>query len=389
VFTALSILAWAGMPFVIRTLINEIADTKQVDSLAWKLVLIYVLLRLIDEWFWRFAEYKMRSFKPQMVERIRLSLFASTLNKPHTFFVNSSSGRIGHWINQTTNTMNNFIDTTIWSVWPRSFGLLMSAVLLMFSHWSLAVLFFVWLITLFAFTVKRGRAYSKTVEKMSDAQSITSGRVVDAMTNNLSIRVFNSKNHEIATTKNEQYEILKHWRKAWGQHLITNIVKGHSVAIVAGIAMVLILKLYTAGEVSVGDIVLFIAYFNDASSSLWELSWQMDQYYNQAGTVNNALKNLTGCSNERVGQVVDRQKQPTTVDLSVKNLSFAYPEQPNEKVLDDISFDVKAGQKIGVVGHSGAGKSTLVGLLLGFYDPSAGKVFVNNWWKRVHLWCEN
>lgn len=57
-----------------------------------------------------------------------------------------------------------------------------------------------------------------------------------------------------------------------------------------------------------------------------------------------------------------------------EHVSFSYPNHPDTLVLDDISFRVKKGEIIGVVGPSGSGKSTLLNLILGFYPPRAGIV---------------
>jgi ATP-binding cassette subfamily B protein len=377
VLTTLGISSWVIAPFVVRTLINTISDLGVVTSKAWWLVGLFVLIRFCDEWFWRSAEWIMKSMKPQMIEGVRSSLFAAVLHKPYSFFVNSSSGRIGHWINQTTSTMNNMVDTTIWGVWPRAMTLVLSAFFLFFTHWSLALLFAVWLITLFRFTIVRGRVFSKLVEKQSNATSKVSGQAVDAVSNHVSVRVFNSRRYEMRALQHTQQEVLHHWHKSWAQHYVTNIVKGTSVAVVGGIALVLILNLYSAGEITVGDIVLFVAYFHDASSSLWELSWQLDQYYNEFGRVNNALKGILSAQDERTveeGEI----NVPNSAKVTLDKVSFAYPEKPDVQVLSSLSVEVAAGKKIGVVGHSGAGKSTLVGLLLGFYEPSTGQIKIND-----------
>lgn len=65
-------------------------------------------------------------------------------------------------------------------------------------------------------------------------------------------------------------------------------------------------------------------------------------------------------------------------NLNVKNLSFTYPFSDTE-VLHNVSFSVKSGEKIAVVGENGSGKSTLVKLLMRFYDPTNGKIFVDNY----------
>lgn len=65
-------------------------------------------------------------------------------------------------------------------------------------------------------------------------------------------------------------------------------------------------------------------------------------------------------------------------NLNVKNLSFTYPFSDTE-VLHNVSFSVKSGEKIAVVGENGSGKSTLVKLLMRFYDPTNGKISVDNY----------
>ncbi|MGG0178995.1 ABC transporter ATP-binding protein [Gottfriedia acidiceleris] len=63
-------------------------------------------------------------------------------------------------------------------------------------------------------------------------------------------------------------------------------------------------------------------------------------------------------------------------DIEVKNIRFTYPNS-TEEVLKDVSFSIKAGQHIGIVGSSGGGKSTLIQLLLGLYEPSSGSISVD------------
>uniref|UniRef100_A0AC35U4S4 Multidrug resistance protein 1 n=1 Tax=Rhabditophanes sp. KR3021 TaxID=114890 RepID=A0AC35U4S4_9BILA len=61
-------------------------------------------------------------------------------------------------------------------------------------------------------------------------------------------------------------------------------------------------------------------------------------------------------------------------NILFKNISFRYPTRPDVQVLKGISFDIKAGEKIALVGHSGCGKSTSFGLLLRYYNQESGTV---------------
>ena len=63
-------------------------------------------------------------------------------------------------------------------------------------------------------------------------------------------------------------------------------------------------------------------------------------------------------------------------ELRAEHLSFYYSGS-NRKVIDDISFTIKGGQTVAVVGHNGAGKSTLVKLLMRLYEPTSGHIYLN------------
>ncbi|UQS84459.1 ABC transporter ATP-binding protein/permease [Apilactobacillus apisilvae] len=63
--------------------------------------------------------------------------------------------------------------------------------------------------------------------------------------------------------------------------------------------------------------------------------------------------------------------------IDYNHLSFSYPGQ-NELALNDVSFNVKSGERIAIVGENGSGKSTLVKLLMRFYDPVKGNIKINN-----------
>lgn len=376
ILTLIGVVAWTVGPFMISEIVNELDQRGTITAHVWLLVAIYIVALLCDEGFWRVGEWLMRSFKPAMIERVRTILFNSVMHRSHGFFVDASSGRIGHWINQTTTTANEIVDTTIWNVWGSLTGMLISAGFLFYSHWILGVLFVVWLVLLFCYTVYRGKTFGKLVADQSDAQSEAAGMVVDSMGNHMSVRVFNARGREYDKLTGQQDVIIKRWRRSWGQNLVTNFAKGMSAVIANSIAILILLWLYSQGQVQLGDIVLFAAYFGSASSSLWQLAWAFDNYFRSFGTVQNALEGLQG-DNER--HITEKLARPKTdkVSLQLKDLTFAYPERLDTPVVSSLDLTIRAGEKIGIVGHSGAGKSTLIGLLLGMYEPTKGAIIIN------------
>jgi ATP-binding cassette, subfamily B, bacterial len=255
-------------------------------------------------------------------------------------------------------------------------GMLMSAVFLFISNWTLALIFTVWLVLLFSYTIRRGKKFGKLVEIESQSRSQASGLVVDALANNMSVRVFNARKRELGRLSKQQDDIIKKWRASWGFHIITNLVKGNSIAVVGAVSFSIMLVLFNGGEISVGDVTLFITYFTAASSAIWELSWQLDMYYRSFGTIDNALNGLSAGEKERQVPSSDSTLSPAAYEVELNNVEFHYPDQPKVSVLKNINILIPQGQRIGLVGHSGAGKTTLVGLLLGFYEPTEGEYLI-------------
>lgn len=374
--TFIGVLGWNASSYVASLLITDLSVKGSVTGSAWRLVVFFGVFRMLDEIFWRIAEILMRTFKPQMIERTRSAVFAKVLQRPHNYFVNSSSGRIAFWINQITNSANRIVDNTIWGAWGEVLGLVLSAIFLAVVHWSLAIIFAVWLILLFWFNIRRGRKFADLIAKQSDEESIASSIVVDVMSNNSNVRAFNSTEYEKNNLYAQQKNVIDWWRKSWRFNLLTNTVKGQSTAIVNILALIFAVVLFSKGIIPIGGLVLFLAYFNAASSGLWNLAWQLDEYYRLFGTVQNALDGLQG-EEERRGETVPDNQLPAKVNLELRNLHFHYAELSDVAVLHGLSLEIKQGEKIGLVGHSGAGKSTLVGLLLGFYEPTKGKILIN------------
>ncbi len=375
--TFLGVFCWNASSYVASLLINNLSETSSVGSKAWQLVAVFAFFRFFDEIFWRIGEIVMRNIKPQTVERVRASLFAKVSMHEHSFFVNSSSGKIAHWVNQLAVSTDMIINNTVWGAWGELLGLVLSAGFLLTVHWSLALLFSVWLILLFWYNSYRGKQFEKLISLESEEKTIASGLIVDAVANSQNMRVFNARRSEQQNLMKQQDVIVGAWRRSWRFSIFTNVVKGQSTAVVNIFALCLAVIMFSRGIIPIGGLVLFIAYFNSASSALWNLAWNFDEYYRQFGTVQNAIDGLKGIDERKVEES-SRIKIPNKVRLELKNISFAYPEQPKVHVLKKLHLKIESGQKVGIVGHSGAGKSTLIGLILGFYEPIEGEIVVNN-----------
>ncbi|MDD6812149.1 MAG: ABC transporter ATP-binding protein [Lachnospiraceae bacterium] len=127
-------------------------------------------------------------------------------------------------------------------------------------------------------------------------------------------------------------------------------------------------------EVSVGTFIAFGTYLN----MFWQPIHNISNFYNQLVT------NIAGA--ERIFEIMDtppaisdaadvEEMPEITGEVIFEHVSFSYDEQT--KVLDDVSFRIKPGETIALVGPTGAGKSTIVNLISRFYDVQQGRVLID------------
>lgn len=125
---------------------------------------------------------------------------------------------------------------------------------------------------------------------------------------------------------------------------------------------------------SIGDLVSFVLYTTFIGGSIAGLGDLYGQIQKAIGASERVLE-ITGMPSETTTET----EQPLSLQGSIRfeQVRFAYPTRQDVQVLKDLSFEIRAGEKIALVGHSGAGKSTIVQLLMRFYEPQQGQLLVD------------
>lgn len=101
----------------------------------------------------------------------------------------------------------------------------------------------------------------------------------------------------------------------------------------------------------------------------------MQYSYASANAAINRINKILDLKIENSGEK-KLEKNLKKIDISIKNLCFSYNE--NKKTLQDISFDIKSGEKVAIIGASGSGKTTIAHIISGFYSKDSGDILYNN-----------
>ncbi|WP_111670871.1 ABC transporter ATP-binding protein [Algoriphagus litoralis] len=127
------------------------------------------------------------------------------------------------------------------------------------------------------------------------------------------------------------------------------------------------------GEIGYGVIAEFILYVNILTWPVTSLGW-VTSIVQRAAASQTRINEFLDVKND----IVSLKNLETEIEgiIKVENLSFHYPES-GIRALDHISFEIKAGQTLGIIGTTGSGKSTIANLLMRMYDPTTGKISVD------------
>jgi ATP-binding cassette subfamily B protein len=127
------------------------------------------------------------------------------------------------------------------------------------------------------------------------------------------------------------------------------------------------------GEIGYGVIAEFILYVNILTWPVTSLGW-VTSIVQRAAASQTRINEFLDIENDLISTenlVADFQGA-----IQVKNLTFDYPDS-GIKALDQVSFEIKAGQTLGIIGTTGSGKSTIANLLMRMYDPSSGEILID------------
>jgi ATP-binding cassette subfamily B multidrug efflux pump len=290
------------------------------------------------------------------------------------FFQNDFAGRIANKVMQTGPAMRESLVSMITAVWYiLVYGT--SAMLLLASAdaW-LALPVLVWFAAyavLLRIFVPRMRDRSTEV---SESRSIMTGRIVDTYTNILTLKLFARAREEDAYVRHsvEKHTALFHASLRLNTlfSFCLSTLNAIMVTSVAGLSI----WFWTLGKVEIGTVAMALPLAWQIVNIAGWVAFQITDIFENIGVVQEGMRAIA-----RPLGLPDRPEarelKVTRGEILFDDIRFGYGSEKG--LIDNLSLDVKPGEKIGLVGRSGAGKSTLVNLLLRFFDLEGGRILID------------
>ncbi|MBT1706788.1 ATP-binding cassette domain-containing protein [Fulvivirgaceae bacterium PWU5] len=354
----------------------DIADGKPsyfetIDQAA--IALIFILL--VQAIFSFVRVYTFSIVTERSMGSIRKTIYEKIIWLPLTFFDNRRVGEIMSRLTSDISTLQDTFSTTLAELLRQVLTLVLGTVILFYMTPKLAVFmlltFPVLVISALIFGKFIRKLSSKTQDRLAAAnviveESLQSIPIVKAFTN----ETFETKRYSNAIEESIRIAIYAaRYRGLFISFVIFVIFSG-----------IVAVGWYGAGLVqskttTTGELFSFVLYTTFIGASIAGL-----------GDIYTQIQRSIGAS-ERVLNILHEKEEDTsrTVAPPIKlhggirfnNVSFTYPTRPDNTVLNSLTFEIRPGEKVALIGRSGSGKSTIINLLLRFYPLSKGTITID------------
>lgn len=346
-------------------------DFKTVVLLGLGLLSIYVFNAVIE----RFRLKAMNIAGQSLVADLRRDVFIKLQQLPFDFFDSRPHGKILVRVINYVNSISNLMTGGLINLITDAFTVIVTFVMMLVLSVKLSLIMLCGVVIFSAIIFTMKNKQRRVWQNYSAKQSNLNAYIHESISGIKVTQSFNreTKNKEIFETQCENV------RTSFMKAKIIDICNWPMVETISTLTTCMVFlvggrELVSGGNITAGTLIAFVGYV----SLFWNPILNICNYYNQ-------LVN-TAAYLERIYEVLDTpvlvKNLPGAIDMGeakgdveFKNVDFSY--EKGHKILDDMSFKVKRGETIAIVGPTGAGKTTIINLLTRFYDIQKGEILID------------
>lgn len=295
---------------------------------------------------------------------------------PQSYFDSELSGKIVNQLNRGIATIQQFFNVMTNFIVPSFLQAIFTIAILFYYSPIIAILtaslFPVYIYLSYYSTVQWGK---KENEK-NELEDLGRGRISEVIMNMRLVKAYLGSKREYDYIKTKQNEINAVYAKQSSTFHKIDFLRNLSLNIIlTGINIIVFYNTFQ-GVYSIGELVLIIQLVNQVRWPLYGMSFILTQIQmTESGSKEYfEILDLPRVEDYDSNFNEEKLKNPS---IEFKNVGFKY-EKGDGQVLGDISFKINKDEKVALIGHSGAGKSTIINLILKFYNPTSGEIFLKD-----------
>ena len=307
----------------------------------------------------------------QIMSRYKNKVFKSILDRDYREFSKEKSGKFISILTENMKKIEQDYLHQYFNISKNISLMIFSLVAMFIGNWFLTLLVIIASIIPMMISGFIGQKSASLQNSSMIADQKYLAKVKDILAGFLVIKSFNVKEAIRQDYKNESEKLDEIYFIKGKFDVLSNVISQLSGMIVFLVAFGGGMYLVFGGHTTIGSVTAIVQLVNFVVMPLNEIGMGMSKFREGQATLNSfevkdVIELQTGKTKEYFDDVI-----------SFSNVDFSYPNA-EEKIFNNLSLQIKKGEKIAIVGMSGSGKSTMLNLLLRFYDVTSGHISIDN-----------
>ncbi len=372
-FTALSVVT-AGLDTVAPIAMGRGFDLVRGGSgfvVAGGFLAGWFVLRVISERLRSFTLQRGQQVSTDASESLVRRLMLVILNKPLAFHYGRKSAETSEAVNRLRWDVDNVISGIVFDLWPALLAIVGILGYVAYLDWRISAAL---LAAICAFMSYTGSTLSKVMESRKEwnkADRKISSFGWDSVRNALVVKSTTNEQFVATTLKQYSDEFRAVIAEDFGIDMRVLNTQNLIISFGSFAALLLAVLDFGAGRFTFGRVTTITAYTFAIFGYIRYCQWQLRSVMRMSA----ALKDIQDIESEPAEDFMSGEAIELRGDVEYRHVRFRYSE--DKPTLEDVSFAVKAGQRVAIVGESGEGKTTMVDLLGRYYLPQSGEITVD------------
>ena len=336
--------------------------------------LVVINFILFDNVTWRIIHFVRAKYIPMIQNKIMAQMLDYTLSHSHEFYQNRFSGKSTKQITTLVDGITRII-TSIAANFLRGLSLLIAAFITAYCVSPIfCIILMSWFLCFSSFSIWMSKKLVVLSDNLAFQESIVVGEVVDTLSNHNTVRIFASKLYENLRMTPFFAKQQRAYTKTYLYSNFISSIQGSLIAVMMSFSTFFLVYFYGKGLVTVGDFVLVFGLSMETGHMMWFIMSEVDDFFKATGGCRQSLMELI------VPLEIRDNPSAKTLKCIHGKITFdevAFHYAGNDTLFQNQSMEIKAGQKVGLVGCSGSGKSTCVNLILRLYEVTRGAILID------------
>jgi len=358
-------------PFWLDYLISVLGGKSVFVSSIWICGVLFIIINMIKGFFLFLKGKWSATAAESIAKRMREKLFDHLQRLPYEYHVKAQTGDLVQRCTSDVETIRQFLAVQLVEIGRAVFLMGFSLMIMFTLSEEMTMVSMIIVPIIFGFAYSFFKKVKKIFKKTDESEGKLSSKLQESLTGVRVVRAFARQTYEMdrfdganRDYSDNLYKLIKLMAGYWSISSFLSMLQ---------VSVILIFGIYftASGAITLGALVVFLTY---EGMLLWPIR-QLGRILTDMGKAIIAL--------ERIGEILDsplEKDNQSAKDIEIKgnivfdNVSFKYDD--GKPVLDGVSFSVKQGETVAILGPTGSGKSSMMHLLTGLYDLNEGKILI-------------